>query len=583
MAKNKGKGQSPPISANFGFLVKCLYQIIQCLHHRAISRDQSEGNFSKAFRSKLKHLDNFIQPAQPNSNLRSRIREANKNWALSILNLLKEHYEDNLSRLKSEIQTLNVSADTLGQAKTVALKWARQNFRRKLKPSTISAFELEFTFLDQNTPTSPNSSSTFSTTIPIVVSPPTSPKPSSNPSKHSSKTIPTAKPSTSTTKPSTSTPKPQPSTSKSYAEAVRAMGSNTDKAHSIRITGEQNPLSNLYKCKLNSQGALWHSVEHLYQYQRAIFLDQGELSDQIISATNAHQVLQIAKNLPYLPLWDKHKLSFMDTLLELKYEQCEEFRVKLHQSGSSKLELKVPDMFWGTGNRGNGENHFGKLLQNLRSKIQKSMVLPPRTPIRKTTSPHPFSPDTPVTFKIKPNRHQNTNNKNSDWCFPEIREKILVLGTSNLATITESPLPNIQIESYPGARVLHMLSLLDKAEKNRKTEPEHVIISVGMNDKHNKPHSTTIPNLGKLLAKAKLVFPNSKIYMPQITYSDRLHPQECSNLQTINRFIAQISEPITAITKLPGRVGLKHPNTDPVHYDRLTANKILRHWLLHLN
>ena len=36
---------------------------------------------------------------------------------------------------------------------------------------------------------------------------------------------------------------------------------------------------------------------------------------------------------------------------------------------------------------------------------------------------------------------------------------------SNLATITESPLPNIQIESYPGARVLHMLSLLDKAEK----------------------------------------------------------------------------------------------------------------------
>ena len=215
-------------------------------------------------------------------------------------------------------------------------------------------------FWTKHTPTSPDSSSTFSTTIPIVVSPPTSPKPSSNPSKHSSKTIPTAKHSTSTTKPSTSTPKPQPSPSKYYAEAVRAMGSITDKAHSIRITGAQNPLSNLYKCKLNSQGAVWHSVEHLYQYQRAIFLDQGELSDQIISATNAHQVLQIANNLPYSPL-GKNKLSFMDTLLELKYEQCEEFRVKLHQSGSSKLELKVPDMFWGTEN----------------------MVLPPKTPIRK--------------------------------------------------------------------------------------------------------------------------------------------------------------------------------------------------------
>ena len=96
------------------------------------------------------------------------------------------------------------------------------------------------------------------------------------------------------------------------------------------------------------------------------------------------------------------------------------------------------------------------------------MVLPPKNPIRKTISPHPFSPDTPVTFKIKPNRHQNTNNIYSHWCFPEITEKILVLGNSNLATITESPLPNIQIESYPGARVLHMLSLLDKAEKKQK-------------------------------------------------------------------------------------------------------------------
>ena len=66
--------------------------------------------------------------------------------------------------------------------------------------------------------------------------------------------------------------------------------------------------------------------------QILIFLDQGELSDQIISATDAHQVLQIAKNLPYSPLW-RH--------------------------------------FWGTGNRGNEENHFGKLLHILRSIFKK--------------------------------------------------------------------------------------------------------------------------------------------------------------------------------------------------------------------
>ena len=110
---------------------------------------------------------------------------------------------------------------------------------------------------------------------------------------------------------------------------------------------------------------------------------------------------------------------------------------------------------------------------------------------------------------------------------------ILVLGTSNLATIRESPLPNIQIESYPGPRVI----FFGQARKKQKKTVKHGIISVEMNYKHSKPHSTTIPNLGKLLAKAKLVFPNSKIYMSQITYWDRLHPLECSNLQTINRFL----------------------------------------------
>ena len=599
MSKSKGKGQSPSFSANFGFLVKCLYQIIQCLHHGAISQDQSRGNFTKAFRTKLRDLDYFIRPAQPNSKLTQQIRQANRNWALSISNNLGNHYEDRLSKLRTEIQTLDISANVLEQAKTVALKWARQNFRSKLQTSTILAFESElFSISEPNSATSSNSSSILSTTMPIVATSTSTPKPSSSTPKPSTST-----PKSSTTGPSSSTPKtssstarpsstPKPSSPRtstpkptvSYADAVRAAGSsNSDQQNSgkIRISGGRNPLSNLFPCKLNHNGAVWPSLEHLYQYQKAIFMDQGELSDQIFSATDAHQATKIANKIPSSPLWDKHKSSFMETLLDLKYEQCEEFRVQLHQSGSAKLELRVPDMFWGTGNCGNGENRFGKLLQNLRSKVTATF-LPPKTPARKHTISSVFSPDTPVTFKIIPNRHQNTIRKNQEWCFPEIREKILIMGTSNLASITESPLPNVQIESYPGAKIIHLLAILDKADKKRKLEPEHVILSVGMNDRSNSPHATTIPNFNKLLAKAKLVFPNSKIHVPQITFSDQLHQYECSHLHEVNKFIAKISAPVTALPKLPGMVGLRTPK-DPVHYNKTTANKILRHWLLHLN
>ena len=126
---------------NFGSIVRCLFKILQCMHHRAISIKQSEGHFTKAFRTKLTDLDKFIRPAQTNSNLQQQLRSINQEWACTVSKCLSSHYEEQQKLLFRQIQTLVTSTNILDQAKSVALRWGRKNFGSKLQQQTVLAFE----------------------------------------------------------------------------------------------------------------------------------------------------------------------------------------------------------------------------------------------------------------------------------------------------------------------------------------------------------------------------------------------------------------------------------------------------------
>ena len=378
-------------------------------------------------------------------------------------------------------------------------------------------------------------------------------------------------------------------------DAVRATGNvlaSKSKSPSIfnkivRVQGEADTLSNFYLCPISYKGENFRSVEHIYQYEKAIFFDNDHLADQIFVAKSARQAKKLSKQLPKSRLWDKNKLKFMENLLDLKYEQCPAFRNKLHQSRKNKITHTVPDPFWGIGHDGKGHDHFGILLTKLRSKVTDSWskVMAPHTPVR---NPNPvslsFSPATTVTYKIKPNVHKKTSYKFKDWSLPEIRKKILIIGDSNLGRISHIPVtPNlVQIESYPGAKFQHISAILDKGSKNSKTTPEIVILSIGINSRNQSAKSTSIPNVLTLLAKAQRAFPNSKIYISQINYSNLLPQDERHCLQTINEFLANYSGHAVVLDKIPIQ-DVKSVLNDPVHYTAETANNIVSQWLQSLN
>ena len=617
-----------------------------------ISKKQAEGVVTKAFRSKLSELNNFIRPAQSNSNLIKQINQVNKQWTHSISETLSKHYEERLETLKKQLEALQFSTYNLEQAKSVALRWARKNFRSKLQNETILAFQsILNTFRQQKSPSHQNSSNSFlsapalsppctsnptaipSTPLTSSSSPPNCSSTSSNPtltpvsskSNSISQTLPTAStvdspsctssnksnpvssatPLNSASSNLTSTPvssepntvpKSLPTTrtihSPSYAAVLSGQNLQLTQVSDkiIRFKGAHDPLSNFFPFNLQINGVIWPSVEHRYQYDKAIFFDQLELAEEILNAPHALHAKKLSKTLPKSHSWDKHKLSVMKDLLYLKAEQCQPFRSKLLRSGKSKLSHPVSDSFWGAGKDGKGQEHMANLLTELRSKIQTNALPQPQTPKRSSPSNSSFlrsssfpSPDKEVAFKIKPNIHQNTNNKNKVWCLPEIREKILVLGDSNLARITESPLPNIQIESYPGAKFHNILSVLGRAKNQTSLKiPEHVILSVGINNRTQNIFNTTIPNLKSLLAKAHRVFPNSKIHIAQVNYSQNLPREECCHLSLINDFLEKHSGNMAVLPKISTQA-LKVVTGDPVHYTSNTANTILRHWMAHLN
>ena len=129
------------------------------------------------------------------------------------------------------------------------------------------------------------------------------------------------------------------------------------------------------------------------------------------------------------------------------------------------------------------------------------------------------TPNTARRFSTVPSVHESTNCKKSGWRLPNISKRVVTLGDSNVSKITESTERDIQLESYPGAKIRNLEQMMIHPAETDGTHPESVILSVGINDRANKPGVTTIPNLRRMAVRAGKCFPNSVIAIPEINCS----------------------------------------------------------------
>lgn len=130
-------------------------------------------------------------------------------------------------------------------------------------------------------------------------------------------------------------------------------------------------LNNFSAHKVKYKGVLYQTAEHAYQCQK--FTDK-KIRDLIKKAASSLLAKEIAnKNKEkFRPDWHKIKVSVMKKIVAEKIRQHKEVKIALLKTGNKELVENSPtDSFWGWGKDHQGENQMGKILMELRDKLQK--------------------------------------------------------------------------------------------------------------------------------------------------------------------------------------------------------------------
>ncbi|MGH1427587.1 MAG: NADAR family protein [Arenicella sp.] len=123
----------------------------------------------------------------------------------------------------------------------------------------------------------------------------------------------------------------------------------------------------------NLEGDEWASIEHYYQ---AMKFDNGDYREKIRRVNTPKEAEKLGK-----ARFKKKRADWRDVettvMTRAVYTQCRtypEMAKKLLATGSENLvEDSQFDYFWGCGRDRRGENHYGRVLMNVRTKLKEEL------------------------------------------------------------------------------------------------------------------------------------------------------------------------------------------------------------------
>lgn len=128
--------------------------------------------------------------------------------------------------------------------------------------------------------------------------------------------------------------------------------------------GEYRFLSNFWPCKVFYEGLEYPSVEHAYVAAKTT---DESLRARIQMVSTAANVKRFGREIELREDWGKIKLHIMRILLNEKFSDKELYDKLLTTRGKELIEGNTwGDTYWGQCPIGNGSNHLGKLLMEIR-------------------------------------------------------------------------------------------------------------------------------------------------------------------------------------------------------------------------
>lgn len=125
-------------------------------------------------------------------------------------------------------------------------------------------------------------------------------------------------------------------------------------------------LSNFFPWTISVEGDTYKTVEHAYQ---ALKTEDEAWRAKIRDAETPSIAKRLGRQAPMRANWNMVRIDIMRHLLEQKFEGGIMLRGLMDTRGSLLVEGNYwGDTFWGQCPVGNGENHLGKLLMEIRDR-----------------------------------------------------------------------------------------------------------------------------------------------------------------------------------------------------------------------
>lgn len=134
--------------------------------------------------------------------------------------------------------------------------------------------------------------------------------------------------------------------------------------------GEYGWLSNWYNASIYLENKIWPSVEHYYQAKKFNGTEWEEICRRLPTAQEAYSFSR-RPELIIDPSWDTKKEDVMRKAVWAKFSQNPELCEKLIATGIVEITEDSPiDNFWGIGADKKGLNKLGKIIMQVRGKLQ---------------------------------------------------------------------------------------------------------------------------------------------------------------------------------------------------------------------
>jgi ribA/ribD-fused uncharacterized protein len=136
----------------------------------------------------------------------------------------------------------------------------------------------------------------------------------------------------------------------------------------IAFQGAYRFLSNFWPCRVKWGTEYYRSVEHAYQAAKTGSpIEQTRVQDCV----TAGDAKRMGRKVTLRPDWDLDKLAVMLDLVRQKFQDPMLQRQLLFTGNAELIEGNYwHDTFWGVCN-GEGENHLGKILMQVRNELQE--------------------------------------------------------------------------------------------------------------------------------------------------------------------------------------------------------------------